>query len=60
MYRNETLLDKDVSDDFGEFKFDGISPNSGPYRIEIEYQAGGRKQIEVVVQESCSVGTVWL
>ena len=60
LYRNETLLDKKVSDDFGDFKFDGIPPNSGPYRIEIEYRAGGRKQIEVVVQESCSVGTVWL
>jgi Fe-S-cluster-containing dehydrogenase component len=60
LYQSERLLDKAVSDDFGDFKFDDLPPHSGSYRIEIEYQANVRKEIDVDLEESCSVGTVWL
>ena len=50
----------DCSDDFGDFKFDGLTMRSGTYRIEIEYQSNAKKEIEVDLQESISMETIWL
>jgi Fe-S-cluster-containing dehydrogenase component len=62
LFKNGALVEKTVSDDFGDFKFDGLSPRSGEYSIEIECQDQARKAIEVQVEgnESCSVGTIWI
>lgn len=60
LLQNGKVLDKAVSDEFGGFKFDGLPADSGTYRIEIEHQANIKKRIEVTLEKSCSVGTVWL
>lgn len=62
LYQNGALVEKTVSDDFGDFKFDELPPHSGKYSIEIEYQDQTRTDIEVRVEgnESCSVGTIWI
>jgi Fe-S-cluster-containing dehydrogenase component len=60
LFKEEHLLGKAISDDFGDFKFDGLAPRSGPYHIEIEFQSIQKKIIEIEFQESCSVGIIWL
>jgi hypothetical protein len=49
-----------TTDTFGDFKFDGLEQNSGIYHIEISYEDRGVKTLEVEVDKSVSLGTVWL
>jgi hypothetical protein len=62
LYQDGTLLDTAVSDEFGDFKFDGLTPDSGRYSIEIEYRNQKQKEIEVLLEGdlSGSTGTIWL
>jgi Fe-S-cluster-containing dehydrogenase component len=62
LYQGEALLQEAVSDDFGDFKFDGLAPASGGYRLEIAWQDRLVKEIgmDLAGEESCSVGTIWL
>jgi len=49
-----------TTDTFGDFKFDGLEENSGTYRLEITYEDRTMKTLEVEVDKSVSVGTVWV
>ena len=49
-----------TTDTFGDFKFDGLPENSGTYRLEITYEDREVKSLEVEVDKSVSVGTVWV
>jgi len=62
LYQNGNLLEQSISDDFGDFKFDGLAPGSGRYSIKIDNQDRELKEIEVKVDgnESCSLGTIWV
>ena len=62
LYRNEALCAETVSDDFGDFKFDGLAPGSGGYHLQIQTPDGKRKKIQAVLEgaQSFSVGTVWM
>jgi protocatechuate 3,4-dioxygenase beta subunit len=55
-------LGETITDEYGDFKFDRITPGSGRYSIKIEGQDQERKEIEVKVDgnESCSLGTIWM
>lgn len=48
-----------LSDDFGDFRFDGIPLNSGPYRVEARHSFG-TAQRECSVQQSCYLGELLL
>jgi Fe-S-cluster-containing dehydrogenase component len=48
------------TDTFGDFKFDGLKENSGIYHIEISYEDREVKSLEVEVDKSVSLGTVWV
>lgn len=57
--KGKTLLQQET-DDFGDFKFDGLVQNSDNYEIEVLY-AGKYTKAEVgKLQKSISVGTLWL
>lgn len=59
--RDGEVLAEVRTDAFGDFKFDELPPDSGPYKIEID--GGGLQQtaIEVLsLKQSLSVGTIWL
>lgn len=48
------------TDDFGDFKFDGLLKNSGGYEIEVLYAGkSARKEVEII-QKSSYVSTLWL
>ena len=48
------------SDDFGDFKFDGLKENSGSYQVEIIY--GEQSVVRDIgnLQKSVSVDTLWI
>ena len=52
LYRGSRLVDQQVTDIFGDFKFDGLQKNSGEYRIEISYQAYESQRILVTLGNS--------
>ena len=58
LFHDGKPIAKTKSDDFGDFKFDGLAPNSGRYRIVVEHGDAAPKEVEVDLHESCSVGTV--
>ena len=48
------------SDDFGDFKFDGLPARESTYEISIEKDGYGPSQLTVNVSESSYVGTILL
>lgn len=62
LYRKGALVETAVSDDFGDFKFDGLTADSGAYALRITCRDQGPKEMEVKLEGggSCSVGTIWL
>jgi Fe-S-cluster-containing dehydrogenase component len=58
---NETAtVDEAVTDGFGDFKFDGLSENSGAYQLEISYPGMATMRLDVVLTNSASLGTILL
>jgi hypothetical protein len=47
-----------TTDDFGEFKFDNLAENSGPYTLRIAYAGRGAKTVTVDLQESLNTGVI--
>lgn len=47
-----------VTDNFGDFKFDGLADGSGAYQLEISHPDHSTKNMEVVLGESQFVGTI--
>ena len=59
--REMDSLDTQTSDVFGDFKFDSIEPNSGPYVLVVSHPAHGRLQVNVnVASESVYVGDIMI
>ena len=48
------------TDLFGDFKIDGILENSGTYSVDITFGTGRKKQIDIDVSTSVSLGTILL
>ncbi len=53
------LLEQET-DDFGDFKFDGLLENSGSYDIEVLFAGKSAKKEIGKLQKSSSVGTLWI
>jgi len=49
-----------TTDDFGEFKFDNLGKNSGPYALRVAYADRGAKTVEVDLQESLNTGVIFV
>jgi Fe-S-cluster-containing dehydrogenase component len=62
-----TLLDGEgrivaehLTDNYGDFKFDGLSENSGTYTIQLDFPGHQTKIIGVELKESTYVGVIFL
>ncbi len=62
-----TLLDntgreigKNITDNYGDFKFDNLQENSGKYTLQIAHQNFKTKIVEVEVKKSLNAGTIFL
>jgi Fe-S-cluster-containing dehydrogenase component len=47
LFKGDLQLEVLTTDYFGDFKFDKLDPDSGPYRVEISHPEYGSKSIEV-------------
>lgn len=53
-------VEEAISDLFGDFKLDNLEENSGRYTLEISHPDFNRKELEVEVTASVSLGTIYL
>ena len=54
--KGDEKLDEVKSDTFGEFKFDGLDPNSGCYQLQITHDGFFGLSVEVELEESIYTG----
>ena len=58
LYKDGEKIAETKSDDFGDFKFDGLEPDSGDYQLEIVYQNSKVEQKSVNLKESEYLGLI--
>ena len=49
-----------VTDFFGDFKFDGLKPESGSYVVEVSQAANIHKTVDVELQQSVYLGDIYI
>jgi Fe-S-cluster-containing dehydrogenase component len=60
LFRDSQKIGEAITDNYGDFKFDGLDENSGPYRLEIAHPGHEKKTIEVKLTLSQNLGTILL
>jgi hypothetical protein len=60
LLKDANKIDEAVTDNYGDFKFDGLEEDSGRYMLEIECEGYEKKALEINVKTSLNVGTIWL
>jgi Fe-S-cluster-containing dehydrogenase component len=60
LFHDQSACGEAEADAFGDFKFDNLEPDSGPYRIEIIHQSHPPLAIDVELAESTNIGVVML
>ena len=60
LIKADQILDQTRTDEFGDFKFDRLPPNSGAYRIGIFRKGEGGASTVVNLKTSLSIGTIWI
>ena len=53
------VMETSTSDEFGDFKFDGLPAGSGDYQVQVGTDGGGQ-YFDVRLGESAAIGNVWL
>jgi Fe-S-cluster-containing dehydrogenase component len=53
-----TVVGETVTDAYGEFKLDGLAPNSGTYRVSFEVDGSVAKQLDVDLADSTYIGRI--
>jgi len=60
LHKDANQLAETTSDAYGDFKFDGIEPDSGGYIVRIAAAGEGAKDVEVSLNESIYLGEIRL
>lgn len=58
LIKDSNTLDMNISDAFGDFKFDNLEENSGIYTLKIELPEHETKTIEIDLKTSISIGEI--
>lgn len=58
LYKGDRQLGQIITDAFGDFRFDRLSPDSGLYRLEIRHPHRRSKSIEVELTASVGLGVI--
>jgi Fe-S-cluster-containing dehydrogenase component len=58
LIRSGTVVGDTVSDAFGEFKFDGLEPNSGSYEVSVTLDGAEVKKLGVELSDSIYLGRI--
>ena len=59
LYKDGIKINDALTDDFGDFKFDNLEPNSGKYTVNISYNAKNKK-LDVDLEESKFIGNIYI
>jgi Fe-S-cluster-containing dehydrogenase component len=54
------VVDKTVTNNYGDFKIDNLEEESGKYVLEVAYKGYEKKSVEVDVKKSLNLGTIFL
>ena len=54
------VVDKTVTNNYGDFKIDNLEEKSGKYVLEVAYKGYEKKTVEVDVKKSVNLGTIFL
>lgn len=60
LYAGRKKLDETTTNNYGDFKFDGLDENSGEYRLEVEYPGYKKQTMSFELKKSLNVGTIFL
>lgn len=60
LYRGSDKIAEAATDNYGEFKFDGLAADSGDYRLEITAEGGASKSLTVSLGASVSLPSISL
>lgn len=60
LIKEENVLSKQETDDFGDYKFDDLVENSGNYAIEVVFAGKSIKKNIGKLQKSSFIGTLWI
>ncbi len=60
LLKDGNLVAEQMSDAFGDFKFDGLEADGSVYNVEVLSSAGERHTVEIELKKSCFTGTVWV
>ena len=61
LLREDKLLAETQTDVFGEFRFDGLSPNTGSYVVQVSHSSYGHSSVTAdVAQDSINLGELVL
>jgi Fe-S-cluster-containing dehydrogenase component len=55
-----TILAEAVADNYGDFKFDDLGPEGGPYKLTVSLEGYESRTIEVLLTDSRNVGVIFL
>jgi len=53
-------IDETTTNNYGDFKFDNLEENSGNYSLEVTYASYKKKKLEIDLNTSINVGTIFL
>ncbi len=54
------VVDKTVTNNYGDFKIDNLEEKSGKHLVEVAYKGYEKKTVEVDVKKSVNLGTIFL
>ena len=60
LFKNSEKVDETLTNNFGDFRFDGLEENSGKYTMEILLKDYKKKTIEVELKASINIGNILL
>lgn len=60
LIRNNAIIDATTSDNYGDFKFDRLTPGDGAYRVEVSAPGRTTKSVEVTLDDSTNLGEIRL
>jgi hypothetical protein len=58
LVRSGAVVGETVSDAFGEFKFDGLEPNSGSYEVSVTVDGAEVRKLDVELTDSIYLGRI--
>ena len=60
LFQKGSLIARETTDAFGDFRFSGLPPDSGSYELKMTYQDNVVNQSRIELKSSCSTGTTWI